>query len=143
MGKSGQLLRLRVRVLDPPADVMFAAQEGSSGLRPPSESGAWGVLFEFGVTVADPASVPVRFTGAFAQGPAAARFVYICSGARAGQHGSCWERRAKVPLADIRRELVDAAMAEGKALECAIAGRARDGGPACASVPLLAGWTLV
>jgi hypothetical protein len=35
--------------------------------------------------------------GPAAQGPPA-RFVYVHSGTRAGQVGSCWDRRAKVPL---------------------------------------------
>lgn len=138
-----QKLRLRIVVADPPADVMFAVQEGPDGLVPPSEVVSGRAVFEFSLNVADDRSVPVRFTGAFAQGPASARFIYVCSGARAGQAGSCWSRRAKVPLAGISGDLVARALSEGKMLETEIPGRAKDGGPVCASVTLSAGWKLV
>lgn len=143
MGKIGQIVRLRIVLVDPPPGVAFALQEGATGLVPPSARSAASLTFECDLKVADPTSVPVRFTGAFAQGPASARFVYVCSGARAGQLGSCWTRRAKVPLAGIDSELLGRAMSEGRALEGKIHGLAKDGGPACASVKLLAGWKLV
>ncbi len=142
MGKSGQVVRLRIVVAEPPSGVAFALQEGASGLVPPSESAADRLAFECDLNVADIKSVPVRFTGPFAQGPASARFIYVCSGVRAGQVGSCWERRAKVPLAGISSELLARALSERRVLEAAIHGLAKDGGPACASVKLLSGWRL-
>ena len=36
--------------------------------------------------------------GEFVQGPSGGKFVYVTSGARAGQVGSPWTRRAKVGL---------------------------------------------
>ncbi|TAH35273.1 MAG: hypothetical protein EYC70_13415 [Planctomycetota bacterium] len=86
----------------------------------------------------------LRFLGEFAQGPPAARFVYVSSGARAGQGGSCWDRRAKVPLGGITPEQARRVLAgEGLVLEARIGGTARDGGPMCGAVPLLgAGWTV-
>jgi len=58
----------------------------------------------------------------------------------AGEVPSCWTRRAKVPLAGI----TDALIATGEILEARFAGTARDGGPACATVPLLdGGWHAV
>ncbi len=42
-----------------------------------------------------------RFLGAFTQGPPKGRFVHLCSGTCAGQFGSCWTRRVKVPLLGI------------------------------------------
>ena len=143
MGKSGQVLRLRIVVIEPPPEVVFALQEGASGLVPPSERASDRLVFECDLNVADTESVPVRLTGAFAQGPATARFIYVCSGARAGQSGTCWERRAKVPLAGIGNELLARALAECRGLEASIHGCAKDGGPACASVKLLSGWRLV
>lgn len=143
MGKSGQAVRLRIVVMEPPPGVVFALQEGASGLVPPAESASDRLTFECDLNVADIESVPVRLTGPFAQGPVTARFIYVCSGVRAGQVGSCWERRAKVPLAGIKGELLARAFSEGLALEAAIHGLAKDGGPACASVKLLSGWSLV
>jgi len=70
--------------------------------------------------------------------------VYINTGVRAGQPDSCWDRRAKVPLGGITSDLIAAALAGDVALEARIEGTARDGGPACATVPLLGdGWRLV
>jgi hypothetical protein len=142
MGNSGQTVRLRIVVAEPPPGVAFALQEGASGLVPPSEIAAERLTFECDLNVADTKSVPVRLTGPFAQGPASARFIYVCSGVRAGQVGSSWERRAKVPLAGISSELLARALSERRALEAAIHGLAKDGGPACASVKLLSGWRL-
>jgi len=83
-----------------------------------------------------------RLLGAFVQGPPAARFVYLCVGQAAGQIGSEWNRRVKVPLGGISWELLRELPREGR-LEARIAGRGRDGSPACATVPLLPpGWRI-
>jgi Family of unknown function (DUF5990) len=100
------------------------------------------LVFEFSLVVADIAATPVRFTGEFAQGPANARFVYIRSGTLAGQVGSAWTRRAKVPLWGISTELVQAALDLGRPLEARVAGTAKDGGPFFASVALLTPWSV-
>jgi hypothetical protein len=81
-----------------------------------------------------------RLLGPFVQGPPQARFVYLCVGQSAGQHGSQWNRRVKVPLGGISMDLIQT-LAPGDRLEARIAGRGRDGSPACATVPLLPpGW---
>ena len=137
-------LQLRLVVVAPPAGVAFAVQRGRTALLAPVRVAADALIFEFAVTVADASSEPVRLTGECAQGPAAARFVYVNSGTYAGDAGSCWSRRAKVPLAGIAPALVQSALARSDAiLEARIAGTGRDGGPACASVPLLSGWSIV
>jgi hypothetical protein len=74
------------------------------------------------------------------QGPPGGRFVYVNVGTYAAQPDSPWGRRAKVPLGGITDALLDAALASpGAVLEAAFAGRGRDGGPSCATVPLLGG----
>ena len=80
-----------------------------------------------------------------ARKPPAKRFVYINAGTYAGQHGSPWGRRAKVPLTEVTGALVEAALARpGAVLVATIDGRARDGGPAAATVPLVNdAWHLV
>lgn len=68
--------------------------------------------------------------------------MYVNSGASAGQADSCWTRRAKIGLKEIGWDLVDRALAQSSSLEAKIAGKAGDGGPACATVRLLGvGWT--
>lgn len=137
-----QIVMMRVNVVDPPVGVMFALQEGTCGLFGPLKSDGAPLAFDFTLKVADLDSEPIRLTGPFAQGPAAARFVYLCSGVRAGQIGSCWERRAKVPLSGLKADLVMEAMERSATVVGTISGIAKDRGPACASVKLLDGWNL-
>lgn len=138
-----QIVMMRLNVVDPPVGVMFALQEGKSSLFEPLKSDGTPLAFDFTLKVADLNSAPIRLTGPFAQGPAAARFVYLCSGVRAGQIGSCWDRRAKVPLSGLIAELVIEAMERSETVVGTISGIAKDGGPACASVKLLDGWNLL
>ena len=137
------LFMLRIVVIRPPIDVEFAVQRGRSDLLAPVEVTPEATTFEFSVSVADSTVNPPRLTGEFAQGPPAARFVYVNSGTLAGQSASCWTRRAKVSLVLIGHKLLQAALQQsGAVLEAHIQGTARDGGPACATVPLLGAWTL-
>lgn len=138
------LLQLRVVVAAPPTGVAFAVQRGRLDLLVPISTTSDSLVFEFPVSVADVSSHPPRLTGEFAQGPPAARFVYVNSGTYAGQLGSCWSRRAKVPLSGITGALVQAALHHPSGmLEARISGIGRDGGPACATVPLLSEWAVV
>jgi hypothetical protein len=111
-------------------------QRGSAELVPPSNSGSDTLVFDVTVRVGAVAvgGAP-RFLGAVTQGPPSARFVYVTSGRRAGQASSCWDRRAKVPLAGITMAMVDQALSKRSArLETEIQGTGPDGGPTCASV---------
>jgi hypothetical protein len=136
------IARIRITVIDPPPGVRFGVQRGRFEVADAQHSAGTPLVFEFYLTVGDAASEPVRFTGEFAQGPASARFVYINSGTLSGQAESPWTRRAKVPLSGVTPALLAEALAKDLTLATEIAGRAKDGGPACASVKLLSGWTL-
>ena len=135
------MLPLRIIVVDPPAGVTFALQRGRDQLEPPVVATPRALWFEFDVDVADAAANPPCLVGPFAQGPPAARFVYVNSGTMAGQVDSCWTRRAKVSLAGIDAALSHEAIAHpGILLQVRVFGRSRDGGPVCASVKPLDGW---
>ena len=110
---------------------------------PPSKESANAVTFEFTLRAEPGADGKLRLLGPFAQGPSAKRFVYVNSGKQAGQGESCWDRRAKVPLRGVDASLVEEAAASGAVIETQIAGTGRDGGPACATVPLVGGWRIV
>ena len=142
---NSQMVRCRISILNPPAGVQFAMQRGRSELVEPSRSTADRIAFDFTLRIGPPlpSGLP-NFLGEFAQGKPADRFVYVNSGKRAGQRNSNWERRAKIKLAGIGVELLTKALALPDAtLEAEIAGTARDGGPACATVPILRnGWRL-
>lgn len=130
-------LQIMLVVTAPPSGVRFAVQQGRDGLLPPCASAPDAVSFaltmQLGPALADGS---FNFRGPFAQGTPTERFIYVNSGTYAGQPGTPWERRAKIKLAGMPRQLVEAAVGRP---DCAIEGRfhgvARDGGPVCASVP--------
>lgn len=137
------VVRLRISVLQPPAGVQFRLQEGRADLVAPTRVTRDDIQFEFTLRLGPPRRGHPNFLGPAAQGPPDGRFVYINSGRRAGQPGTAWDRRAKIPLRGISTSLVNAALTDGgQVLEARIAGTGRDGGPACATVPLLEGWRL-
>lgn len=134
-------LPLRIIVLHPPPNVRFSVQQGRHGLLPPAHTSDDALTFELAVRAAA-RDGGVNILGPFAQGPPADRFIYVNSGTSTGQAGTPWTRRAKLKMRGITAALVDEALATpGAVLEARIHGRARDGGPCCATVPLLNdGW---
>lgn len=136
-----QPLRLRIVVTEPLPGVQFALQRGKSELVAPT-SRIPELIFDFSV-LADLSSDPLKLTGEFTQGPPAARFIYINSGSYAGQSGNIWSRRAKVPITGIKAPLARDAIANSGVLQAFVYGIAKDGGPFCASVPLLKDWVIV
>jgi len=135
-----QEVSLRIVVVDPPAGIRFAVQRGKNELLEP-RSAKGELIFEFPIRVRnDGAEGSPNFLGPYAQGPRDARFVYVNSGTMAGEPASPWTRRAKIPLGGITWAMIGKAKA-GSVIEAKIAGTGRDGGPACATVPLLdRGW---
>ena len=135
-------IAMRIVVLRPPPGVTFAMQSGRAELVPPSAESSASITFDFELRVGERVlDAPPRLLGPFAQGPPLGRFVYVNSGKHAGQPASCWDRRAKVPLAGVTWALIDEVLAtRGGVLEAQIAGTGRDGGPACATVPLAQAW---
>lgn len=140
------LIRLRIRVLSPPPNVIFAVQKDKAELVQPLTADAECISFEIILRLRPSvAGAGFNFMGDFAQGPPQERFVYINSGARAGQSDTAWERRAKLKLGLIPESLVSkAAGVQGKAIEASFLGTASDGGPVCASLPTSAvQWRIV
>ena len=137
-------LTIRLVVRDPVPGVELRVQSGPTELLPPVDRRADAVTFEVSVNaeVRDDGTVALR--GPVAQGPPAGRFMYVNAGTYAGQTLTPVGRRAKVPLTALRADLVSAALADPRRVIVGeISGRARDGGPAAATVPLLGeGWRL-
>jgi hypothetical protein len=133
----------RILVLNPPPGVTFRVQRGRTELLAPSSETATSIAFDFTLRVERHADGSLRLLGPFAQGPPTGRFVYVNSGKHAGQGESCWDRRAKVRLRDLPASLIEQAASTGAVIETQIAGTGRDGGPACATVPLVGGWRIV
>ena len=142
-----RIIPLRVTLINPPPGVAILQQSGKDDLAPPSSESAEHLSFDFEVTIANEpsGSVPPNLRGPFVQGPSGARFTYINSGTYAGDHRSCWGRRAKIPLSGISWDQIEAVLAKpDRILEARVQGTGKDGGPVCASVPLIDGqWKLV
>lgn len=137
-------VRLHLTLSHPPAGVPFAVQLGRDELLPPVRVTRDSIVFEVPVELVLSESGAARLRGAAIQGPASGRFLYVASGTRAGDLRSQWNRRAKVPLTGLPEELLRATSAgEVVTVSAEIAGTAKDGGPAAASVPLLRGWDRV
>ncbi len=137
--KPGRIdLPLRIVIDDPLPDVAIALQRGAS-----AKAELVGQSPAFDLEVAVDGALPdgrPRLLGPFVQGQPGERFVYLCVGAMAGQAGSPWGGRVKVPLGGISWELIEG-VAPGGRLEARIPGRGRGGGPALATVKLLPpGW---
>ena len=134
-------LPIRVIVIEPPQGVVFAMQCGKDKLLPPSKGSAKSLVFELSVRIAERETGKApNVLGPYAQGKPDDRFLYVNSGTMAGQQDSRWTRRAKIKTEGITWKLVEQTFATpGAVLEVRIDGHAKDGGPCCATVPLVDG----
>jgi hypothetical protein len=142
MRNSDQEIKLRVVVVDPPAGIVFALRRGKQDLVWPTMATGTDLSFDLTVRVCPQGDGSPNLLGDFVQGPRGQRYIGLTSGTLAGQTDSCWTRGAKIPLQAITWELIQQVEATpDAALVAQIAGQAKDGGPACATVPLLNdGW---
>lgn len=134
-------LPIRVTVVGPPPNVTFAIQRGKDELLAPSKVSAQSMTFDLSVRVAEGKgnSAP-NVLGPYAQGKPDDRYLYLNSGTMAGQKNTVWTRRAKIKTGGITWELVEETLTTpGAVLEVVIDGVAKDGGPCCATVPLVGG----
>ncbi|RRN62491.1 DUF5990 family protein [Caulobacter sp. 602-1] len=129
-------LTLRIILADPPPGVVFSKQDAKNHPVDPVRSEG-DLSFDIPITLT-PTPSGLRPGGGFVRSDSRGRFVYVASGQAAGDCQTEWRRRAKIYLHDLPADLV-----AGEVLEATIAGRAKDGGPACATVPLLKAWARV
>ena len=129
---------LRIILEQPPPGVSFGIQKGKGSVYETmlkQESSQGDLIFEFVVTCRMDANASPVFEGPIVQGPRDARFVYLDIGGYAGQAGSQWDRRLKVPLSGITRQMLKAPV-----LETRVPGTGRDGTPTCGTVRDFEGW---
>lgn len=134
--KTTAQLQMILVVVAPPLGVTFAVQRGRDQLLEPFASTAELISFAVSLNLGPAlAAGAFNFQGPYAQGAPSDRFIYVNSGTHAGQADSRWDRRAKLKLAGIPRDLVKAAGGDpDRAIEACFPGTARDGGPVCATV---------
>ncbi|WP_306003973.1 DUF5990 family protein [Brevundimonas sp. C43] len=136
---AGTGITLRLTIADPVAGVAYSLQDKVNMPVEPRIASADPISFDAPVTL----SGDGRLTGPFVRREGATRrFVYIAIGTSAGQHASEWSRRAKIDVHDIPADLLAQAR-QGEVLEVVLPGRAKDGGPACATVRPIRAWRAI
>jgi hypothetical protein len=136
---AGQVITLRLRIPDPCPGVAYSLQNKKSEPVGQVVAGDAPISFDVPVRVAP----GPRFLGDFVRSEGATRrFVYIAIGEQAGQSRSAWSRRAKIDIHLLPAELLEKALA-GWVLEAQLPGRAKDGGPACATLRPIDAWRVV
>jgi hypothetical protein len=133
-------LTLRIVVEQPPSGVDFALQKGGGSAYETCQkqrSRGQDLIFEFQPSIKEGVSdAGAALGGPFVQGPPRRRFVYIDIGAYAGQAGSVWSGRLKVPLEGIPPKFVRT----GGVLETRVPGTARNGSSNSGTVKDFQGW---
>lgn len=121
---------LRLTLDKPTSDVDFGLQKGRGGayeVVQRQRSSGGDLVFEVPVTIKTGRDGLPDFAGPYVQGAAGERFFYIDIGTYAGQTGTEWSRRLKVPLSGMFTRL-----GPHEVYSANIPGTARDGGPSCA-----------
>ena len=123
---------LRIILQEVMPGVDFALQKGHGSKYEPVQrqraSKKTDLSFEFPVTIKTDKRGEPDFAGEFVQGGRGDRYVYVDIGTYAGQSGTSWSRRLKVPLSRITWDLINS----GSTLVGEIPGTGKDGGPSCA-----------
>jgi len=139
-----QEISLKIILESPPAGVGFGIQKGSGNNYETIEkqrSDGKDLQFEFTITVKWNKDGTPNFSGPIVQGPAGERFIYIDIGTYAGEAGSLWGRRLKIPLRGITTGTINKLLNDpALKLETKVPGTGKDGGPNCATVKPFSGW---
>lgn len=140
-------LPLRLVLVDPPANVDYGIQRGRGSNYETmfvQQRNRGDVTFDFSIAVArNIKDGSPNFSGEYVQGTPARRFIYIDVGTYAGQKSTPWSRRMIVLLNGITSQQIDKAVKPGHRLSASIQGTGKDGGPSCATVPLIGGWKVI
>jgi hypothetical protein len=140
---TGETITIRLVIGDPVPGVTYSLQDAKSTPVEPVVAGDAPISFNVVVKVAPATdSKGPKFQGPFVRREGSERrFIYIAIGGQAGDHASPWSRRVKVDIHDLSAGLLKKALA-GRVLEARLAGRDKDGGPACATQKPLHGWRI-
>lgn len=140
-------IHFRILLKNPLPGIDFGLQKGQGSAYQTIQkqrSATTDLVFTFSVEVKKTKQDEPDFRGPLVQGAAGERFVYIDIGTYAGQQGTEWSRRLKVPLRNLTWESINKALAGPKLIfEIHIPGTGKDGGPTCGTVKPFDGWKLV
>lgn len=133
----------RVRVVNPVAGCAYALQRRDGSVDQVHVADAAELTFTASITLKLRDDESFDPTGLHVCGPRKGRFLYVTSGVRADQAHSPWDRRAKISVETLAAAVPMSLDLMPPLIEIVIAGTARDGGPACASVQPVATWSHV
>jgi len=142
-------ITLQIVLLKPTPGVDFGLQKGSGSnyeTVQKQRSDSNDLCFNFAVKVKGEKTKDrsPKLSGSFVQGPTNGKFIYIDIGTYAGQTGTPWSRRLKVPLTGITWKDIDKLIATPNlVMETRIPGTGKDGGPNCATVKPFDGWKII
>lgn len=142
-------ITFQIVLLKPTPDVDFGLQKGSGSnyeTVQKQRSGSKDLSFNLTINIkGDKAKdKSPKLTGSFVQGPTNGKFIYIDIGTYAGQTGTLWARRLKVPLTGITWKEIDQLIANPMLImETSVPGTGKDGGPNCATVKPFNGWKII
>lgn len=126
-------IQMRFVIRNPVASVAHSLQDKNGAPVAVTRSAAGEpIILDFAIRVAP----GPKFYGDYvrSEGPLR-RFVYVAVGRQAGDPTSCWDRRMKIDIHTIPQGRLDEA-AGAERLEGILSGTGKDGGPACATVPV-------
>ena len=139
-------ITLRIILTSPIPGAMWVLQKGSGSTYDTVQkqmSASGDLSFKFTVKVKGDSSKDKlrKFSGSYVQGPSDNKFVYIDIGTAAGQTGSIWSRRLKIPLTGITWEHIESFTRNPSVImETHVPGTGKDGGPNSATVEPFEGW---
>ena len=138
-----QQLRFRIILESPPPGVDYGLQKGGGNdyeVTQKQRSKTGDLQFEFDARLKEGKDGLPVLLGPFVHGPPQERFVYLDIGTYAGQTGTPWSRRLKVPLRGLTWDMVKQASRAAHVLETRVPGTGKDGSPTCATVKPFSGW---
>jgi hypothetical protein len=139
-------ITLQIALEATPPGVLFGIQKGSGShyetIQPQIGNGKT-VYFEFIIRIKKDQNGHVDFSGPIVQGSPGVRFIYIDIGTAAGQLGSEWSRRLKIPLSGyLHLEDYLTSFPDGISYLATINAIGKDGSPACGTVKEFEGWKI-
>ncbi|MBS0296643.1 MAG: hypothetical protein JSR45_10045 [Proteobacteria bacterium] len=133
---------LRITLIAPPKDVLFSLQHAKEGMVSAVRSDGSDLSLDLAVRMAEGPN-GLRWLGPLIRPEGQRRFVYVASGACAGDPGAQDGRRAKVWLDALSAETAREAATTGRRAEARIPGTDKRGGAVCASTHPIDGWRLI
>ena len=142
-------ITLQIVLLKPTPGVDFGLQKGSGNnyeVIQKQRSDSKDLSFNFAVKIKGDRvkDQSPKLSGSFVQGPTNGKFIYIDIGTCAGQTGTPWSRRLRIPLTGITWKDIDQLIADPNLImETTVPGTGKDGGPNCATVKPFNGWKII